>query len=280
MIKKILPLFLVIPLFFTLSSVWAKPNLNNLSLTTPGTQRILKLPEQADNSPVIKLGTTIDQKSGKIVEGLAIIHYKEKAKPLKPGASKSAQCYSYLANGAKWRSVETWLVNPTNSRALDNNYVFSNLSNDISKWEDAADGVVNQIEGYDILGTGSISYADLSADTVSPDGQNEVSFANVSTQNAIAVTIIWGVFGGPPQTRELVEWDMVFDDVDYDWSANGEANKMDFENIATHELGHSSGMGDLYNTCKEETMFGYAENGEIVKRDLNQGDIQGISKLY
>ena len=56
---------------------------------------------------------------------------------------------------------------------------------------------------------------------------------------------------------------------------------MDLENIATHELGHSIGLGDLYtSSCAQETMYGYADFGEISKRDLNSGDILGISKLY
>ena len=56
--------------------------------------------------------------------------------------------------------------------------------------------------------------------------------------------------------------------------------KIDFYNIATHELGHSVGMTDLYNFCTEETMYGYATEGETKKRDLNAGDIAGINALY
>ena len=56
---------------------------------------------------------------------------------------------------------------------------------------------------------------------------------------------------------------------------------MDLQNIATHELGHSAGMGDLYSgSCSTQTMFGYSGYGEIIKRDLATGDIQGIRKLY
>ena len=42
---------------------------------------------------------------------------------------------------------------------------------------------------------------------------------------------------------------------------------MDVLNIATHEIGHAAGMGDLYTTsAQEETMFGYSNEGET-KRD-------------
>jgi len=117
--------------------------------------------------------------------------------------------------------------------------------------------------------------------TASPDNMNEVYFADVSDANAIAVTIVWGIFGGKPANRELVEWDQVYDDIDFDWSASGEADKMDFESIATHELGHSVGLDDLYElSCDQETMYGYAGEGEINKRDLEAGDIAGVNKLY
>ena len=56
---------------------------------------------------------------------------------------------------------------------------------------------------------------------------------------------------------------------------------MDLDSIVTHELGHSVGLGDLYTAeCAEQTMYGYATEGETKKRDLEAGDIVGIQKLY
>jgi hypothetical protein len=73
---------------------------------------------------------------------------------------------------------------------------------------------------------------------------------------------------------------MVFDQDDFAWSADGAAGAMDFENIATHELGHSVGLGHPANTCLEETMYAYADFGETEKRDLNAGDIAGVNSMY
>jgi hypothetical protein len=234
----------------------------------------LSIPQATDNDPAfVFLGKKIDPGSGKLVEGYAIIHYKEKAaRPAgKPGGGSS--CYGFLAKGAKWKTVESWMFNTSNIRDLDGVSVFNLLSNGIAKWENAA--------GSDILGDGVSTPDTLAADTVSPDNKNEVYFANVGTQNAIAVTIIWGIFGGPIFQRELVEWDQIYDDIDYDWSLAGETGKMDFDNIATHELGHSVGMADIYESgCGEVTMYGYAIYGETKKQTLEPADIAGVSALY
>ncbi len=69
--------------------------------------------------------------------------------------------------------------------------------------------------------------------------------------------------------------------MDFDWSLNGEAGKMDFENIDTHELGHSVGLYDLFTeACSEDTMYGFAATGETKKSTLEGGDITGIINLY
>ena len=225
---------------------------------------------------VYSLGKAYDKKSDSVVEGYAIVHYKgDNAKGGAAKPSGGTVCYGFLAKDAKWKWLEPWVVNPSNTRGLDPNFVFANLAADISKWEAAA--------AYDILGDGAMTGAVLEADTVALDNQNEVYFADIAESNAIAVTIVWGIFGGPTFNRQLVEWDQIYDDATYDWSADatGMTNKMDFENIATHELGHSVGMGDLYNSgCNQETMYGYAAFGETIKRTLNAGDILGINKLY
>jgi hypothetical protein len=83
--------------------------------------------------------------------------------------------------------------------------------------------------------------------------------------------------------RELTEWDLVFNDaLPESWGdATGHPDLWDVANIATHELGHSAGLGDLYTTAaREQTMFGYASVGETKKRTLDSGDIAGIKALY
>lgn len=240
--------------------------------------RTLNLPEPATAHAPVFLGTSVDPVSGKVVEGYAFFHHRDGhgggpggGGPPSGGDSDSS-CFAHIAKSAEWKVNEPWVVNPANSDGLSDSFVFDNLAADIQKWEDAA--------GFDILGNGSITSDVLVADQISPDGLNEVYFADISGTSTIAVTIVWGTFGAPPPFRELVEWDQVYDDATFDWSDSGEANKMDFENIAMHELGHTVGMAHPDDTCTEETMFAFASLGEVKKRDLNAGDIAGVANLY
>lgn len=267
---------------------------------TPGQDKVTIPASAKEITPgVFSLGQAMH--NGKVVEGYAFVHYKDKKKFGKPAGTNddgvcqgwedpasndcssgggedptdpdTSSCYGFLSKGAMWKNLEDYVVDPANNRGLDAGFVMGNIANDIDKWENAA--------GFNILGNGSVASGTLVADTKTPDNQNEVYFADIDTPGAIGVTIVWGIWGGPPPFRQIVEWDQVYDDVDYDWSATGEAGKMDFESIATHELGHSVGLGDLYdNKCSEQTMYGYAGNGEINKRTLEAGDIAGIQVLY
>ncbi|OGK61349.1 hypothetical protein A3G65_01275 [Candidatus Roizmanbacteria bacterium RIFCSPLOWO2_12_FULL_37_7b] len=263
--------FLTFFLFVAVASAWAQQS-NDFTLPD-------KARKVSEN--VYYLGKGRDPQTNLDVEGYAIVHRGRgyDAKPDHaggPGGGGTSSCYGFLANGAKWKIVEPWIMNPANSSSLDSPTLFNIMDAAVTQWESAA--------SYNILGDGSTTANILIAETSgSPDGSNEVYFAGISDSNAIAVTIVWGIFGGPPRQRQLVEWDMIFDDVDYNWSAeaNGVACKMDFDNIATHELGHSVGLNDLYEpTCFEQTMYGYADYGDTNKRTLESGDIAGIQALY
>lgn len=283
---KLIPIILILTIVCVLAAVFvlAKPDMPDKA------KNPVVIPAHAvEVAPgVFYLGKALDK--GRVVEGYAmfvkpgtecgngICEPGENARKCPEDCANGGEepdtssCYEFLAREAKWKTVEDYIVDPTNTRGLYEKFVRDNLAGDIEKWEIVA--------GVDILGdeiAGTVDGADLE----SPDDKNEVYFADIDHEGAIAVAIIWGIFGGPPPFRELIEWDMVFDDVDFDWSATGEAGKMDFENIATHELGHAVGLGDLYNdACSEQTMYGYADYGETKKQTLESGDISGIQKLY
>lgn len=221
---------------------------------------------------IVPLGSAFD--NGREVEGYAIVHY---AKPDKPGNGKGggkggggsdpvASCYDFLANGARWRTTESYVVAPDIDSVA--------VARDLDAWDSRV--------AFNIFGNQDIVSIVDGADTASPDGKNEVMFGDISSDGAIAVAIVWGIFRGPPKARELVEYDVVFDNVDYVWGdAAVDPSVMDFENIATHEFGHTAGLSDLYESqCSAQTMYGYADYGETGKRTLEIGDINGITALY
>lgn len=272
--KNGLFLFLGILILAVSVFVVAKPNF--VAVDNPS-RNSFKIPAHAVqiSEGVFSLGAARDV-DGRLVQGFMFIHDKrENAKPAGAGgSSKGSACYAFLSKGAKWKTVEPYIVDPSNAAVLDEGFVRSNLAFDIQKWETAAGANIN------ILGDENVSGVVNRTNIGNLNGKNEVVFANVGSSGAIAVTIVWGIFSGPVMGRELVEWDQVYDDADFGWSSSGQAGKMDFENIATHELGHSVGMGHPSSGCTEETMYAFASFGETKKRDLNTGDIAGINVLY
>jgi len=84
-----------------------------------------------------------------------------------------------------------------------------------------------------------------------------------------------------PATKQIVEFDIVFE-TDFPWG-DGEANPsvMDLWNIASHEIGHGLGLADVYELdCSDVTMYGLSGEGDTEKRDLAEADITGIQTLY
>lgn len=187
------------------------------------------------------------------------------------GGNETSSCFAFIAKGAAWNSAEPWEVFG-GTTGVTQTQLKVEVEEALQDWE-AASG------GWDIAGDGVTNGA-TDVDLNNVDDHNVVKFGSVSQAGAIAVTNVWGYFSGPPPTREIVEWDMILDDVDYAWSTGGEAGKMDVRNIVEHEVGHALGMGHPDLTCTEETMYAYADYGETKKRDLNSGDEAGIADLY
>ncbi len=225
-------------------------------------------------SKVVPLGWAIH--NGKLVEGYKFVHGV--AAPVAGGGgskpAKPSPLYTFLASGAKWKTVEPFVVNGANGHSVAASAILDAMSKGVATWEASA--------GKDILGGGTLTDSTLVADETAPDGVNEVYFGTLDS-GTVAVTIVWGNFSGPPASRQLIEWDMVFNDAQPEaWGdATVSSGAWDVLDIATHELGHSAGLGDLYQTAaSEQTMYGYASPGETKKRSLESGDIAGIRALY
>ena len=198
----------------------------------------------------------------------------------KPGGGGKEEGYKFLAKGMKWKALPVnYVIDPDNPDGLSLSFVVEAIYIGAEEWDKHTNA--------ELFGSYSIDY-DASFDTDSPDGRNELLFGDYPQEGVIAVTVVWGYFSGPPQLREIVEFDIIFD-IDFNWGYAGPTDEtslrdttvMDLQNIATHELGHGAGLADLYDDkCSEQTMYGYATYGETKKRTLNTGDIAGIQALY
>jgi len=225
---------------------------------------------------VFSLGTSVDSR-GRTVEGYVIFHHRAGHNGGPGGGDTGggdSQCYALFAKDAGWKNPEPYVLNPSNNDGLSDGFVEGVLADGITEWE-------NHAGDPDIFGEGSTTAAPLSADFGAPDNANEVYFASIADENVLAFTLVWGIFGGRPSSRELVEWDMVFDD-DYAWGDTEitPAAVWDLLNVGTHELGHAAGLTHPDGTCTEETMYAFASPEETKKRTLNAGDITGINQLY
>lgn len=208
------------------------------------------------------------------LQKITFVHYKKGyARPNSGNRKARTICYSFLANGAKWKSLPVnYIIDPDNPDGLSSNFINNAIHKSAEEWD--------KYTSRELFGNYLVDY-NASWDSSRPDGRNEFVFGNYPEFGVIAVTNIWGYFYGKASQRKIVEFDVMFD-TDYEWGdAILNPAVMDLQNIATHEIGHGVGLADLYSTsCSLETMYGYSNYGETQKRDLGTGDILGLRKLY
>jgi len=219
------------------------------------------------------------------LEKRVFIHYRKgygkpdwtPGKGPSPKEEDHSRHYALLGKGVKWKTTAVIYVDPDNPQGLEETFIINVIRISAEEWDDGAysnwGGVeMNLFDGYIVI-------YDATFDDDAPDGRNEILFGDYPQEGVIAVTVVWGYFSGPPSQREITEFDIMFD-TDYAWGdATIDPTVMDLQNIATHELGHGAGLDDIYN-CELETMYGYSNYGETIKRDLYLGDIAGIQELY
>jgi hypothetical protein len=184
------------------------------------------------------------------------------------GAGAGKPNPGYVLTGMKWRALPVNIVVDSSMTVPDVD-VRAAIEAGAKEWDSHTSKA--------IFGTATTSTsASVSDEAISPDRVNEITFGTFSDPSIIAQTTYWYNV-----RRDIVDFDIVFSTA-FTWGdADANPAVMDFLNIATHELGHGFGLGDLYkDQWSTQTMYGYGTKGETIKRDLDTGDIAGIQTIY
>ncbi len=224
------------------------------SMLIPSNDKAKENSKAPENSPVIYENWGLER--------VDFIHYVKPENPGKPGETET--CYKLM--GVKWKSLPTnYVVNPSNTEGLSESFITSAISTSAETWDTSTSS-----ELFDDAYT-----VDYTATYGVQNFVNAIDFGDYPDDRVIAITSVWYT----PRGRQIVEFDIRFN-TRFSW---GDANpeKMDLQNIATHELGHGVGLDDIYSTtCSVVTMYGYSDEGETQKRTLEQPDIAGLQKMY
>ena len=179
--------------------------------------------------------------------------------------------YKLIRKGLKWRETPvSYFINPENPQGLTEEFVAGAVFASAEEWDSHT--------GTELFNDVYVIDYEATFDWFFRDNRNEIVFGDYPWPGVVAVIHIWGIFRGPPEQREILEFDIMFD-TDYIWGdATLFEDVMDLQNVSTHEFGHGSGLDDV--NAEEETMYKYVEYGETKKRTLYLGDIAGIQELY
>lgn len=182
------------------------------------------------------------------------------------GALPSSDCSAttYDLAGWRWSAAHASKVDATGSN-LPASGVLAAFRASAVTWDDATSAPLSS----------SIDLGGKGRDAGRYNGIDQFGFKRLQP-TTLAVTTTWYY----TSTGLAVESDAAYN-TRYAWSLTGESTKMDLQDIATHELGHTWGLGDLYDAADAcLTMYGYGSKGDTHARTLGDGDHLGLHALY
>lgn len=206
------------------------------------------------------------------------IHALRVADPTKPKPKPNPQdelpttgsCSVHISEGTIWRSPYKVIIDPTNNQGISRQLFVDMAWRSVMEWETRLTQTV--VEGQDTDGCVD------GFDDDSPDGKNEWMMGFDEEPGVLAKAIIWGIFSGPINQREILEVDVIFN-LHFPWgNATVDGNVFDIQNVGTHEHGHC--MGEGHTETAGATMFATASSGETSKRSLLDCEAYGLCEAY
>ncbi len=117
--------------------------------------------------------------------------------------------------------------------------------------------------------------ADCSTTSYSQNSVNEIFWGTSLGASEMAATYTW------TSGSEITEFDIEFNDDEFTWCNGQVSNQADVQNIATHEIGHTIHLSDLYDSSNnQQTMYYTSYTYEIKKRTLESGDSWGAQYIF
>lgn len=182
-----------------------------------------------------------------------------------PGVGK-AFTVSYGASSTSW----AYMPEP-----MGEDIRINSSNNDVPA-ADALDAMIKGMQEWNAAGGAEFSYTyagPTGACTQAVNDINEMCFG--STGGSLATNYSW--FLG----NNLIENNIIFNDVGFTFSTDLTPGTYDIQSIATHELGHSLRLLDLYGTADfGKTMYGRTSPAQDWHRTIEAADKEGMQYFY
>lgn len=223
--------------------------------------------------PMLASAETSDARPDDVPTLLMISHTRMEAGPPRAGANctnAGAASGTYVFTGWKVAGSTTSTFNTsTLPSGLSLSATLSALQSGYSVWSQASPAP-------------SINVATSTSSSTKPTANRayELMFGKAGG-TTLAVTYTWrwsdGVVESDTLFNTAVAWANLGSEGDGCYETAG--NVYDVGNIATHEFGHTYGLGHP-SGARFESMYAYGYSGETLKRSLASGDVAGANALY